>query len=316
MGPRGPVATRRTPGPAQRRGSRARASHEARVSHRACVRPRVRASQRVRASHSGSRRVAGELAMGRRGSAWVGGLALGRGAPLGSGGSRGSGRLRPGQEAQAGQEAQRRPGGSGSSGGSGRSGGSGGSGRSAGGRWTQRNQALLSVGARPARGGDRRLDAAGNQGQAASQARRVAQRPHRPSRQQILAGQSSQRCDRQHHLGRRHDVRHAERMAARRHRVAARRRQAVPAQRSDGRQPGERLGDLPMSKCSPGEADCYQFEAPTYTARDLKRGRVLRGQRGQQPHPGRRPGRRGRAPTMRCAPPGWGGPGGLARSPT
>jgi poly-gamma-glutamate capsule biosynthesis protein CapA/YwtB (metallophosphatase superfamily) len=31
------------------------------------------------------------------------------------------------------------------------------------------------------------------------------------------------------------------------------------------------LGDLPMSKCSPGEADCYQFEAPTYTAKDLKR---------------------------------------------
>jgi poly-gamma-glutamate capsule biosynthesis protein CapA/YwtB (metallophosphatase superfamily) len=31
------------------------------------------------------------------------------------------------------------------------------------------------------------------------------------------------------------------------------------------------IGDLPMSKCSPGEADCYQFEAPTYTAGDLKR---------------------------------------------
>jgi poly-gamma-glutamate capsule biosynthesis protein CapA/YwtB (metallophosphatase superfamily) len=31
------------------------------------------------------------------------------------------------------------------------------------------------------------------------------------------------------------------------------------------------LGDLPMSKCSPGEKDCYQFEAPTYTAKDLKR---------------------------------------------
>jgi Bacterial capsule synthesis protein PGA_cap len=31
------------------------------------------------------------------------------------------------------------------------------------------------------------------------------------------------------------------------------------------------LGTLPMSKCSPGEADCYQFEAPPYTARDLKR---------------------------------------------
>jgi hypothetical protein len=30
------------------------------------------------------------------------------------------------------------------------------------------------------------------------------------------------------------------------------------------------LGDLPMSKCSPGETDCYQFEAPTYTAEDLK----------------------------------------------
>ena len=31
------------------------------------------------------------------------------------------------------------------------------------------------------------------------------------------------------------------------------------------------LGDLPMSKCSPDEKDCYQFEAPTYTAKDLKR---------------------------------------------
>jgi hypothetical protein len=31
------------------------------------------------------------------------------------------------------------------------------------------------------------------------------------------------------------------------------------------------LGTLPMSKCSPGEADCYQFEAPDYTARDLRR---------------------------------------------
>ena len=31
------------------------------------------------------------------------------------------------------------------------------------------------------------------------------------------------------------------------------------------------LGDLPMSKCSPHEKDCYQFEAPTYTAKDLKR---------------------------------------------
>ena len=30
------------------------------------------------------------------------------------------------------------------------------------------------------------------------------------------------------------------------------------------------LGTLPMSKCSPGEKDCYQFEAPDYTARDLK----------------------------------------------
>jgi poly-gamma-glutamate capsule biosynthesis protein CapA/YwtB (metallophosphatase superfamily) len=31
------------------------------------------------------------------------------------------------------------------------------------------------------------------------------------------------------------------------------------------------LGTLPMSKCSPGEKDCYQFEAPAYTARDLRR---------------------------------------------
>lgn len=31
------------------------------------------------------------------------------------------------------------------------------------------------------------------------------------------------------------------------------------------------LGDLPMSKCTPGESDCYQFEAPDYTARDLRR---------------------------------------------
>lgn len=31
------------------------------------------------------------------------------------------------------------------------------------------------------------------------------------------------------------------------------------------------LGDLPMSKCSPGEKDCYQFEAPPSTASDLKR---------------------------------------------
>jgi poly-gamma-glutamate capsule biosynthesis protein CapA/YwtB (metallophosphatase superfamily) len=31
------------------------------------------------------------------------------------------------------------------------------------------------------------------------------------------------------------------------------------------------LGDLSMSKCAPGEANCYQFEAPDYTARDLKR---------------------------------------------
>ena len=30
------------------------------------------------------------------------------------------------------------------------------------------------------------------------------------------------------------------------------------------------LGDLPMTKCSPGEADCYQFEAPDSTAQDLK----------------------------------------------
>jgi len=30
------------------------------------------------------------------------------------------------------------------------------------------------------------------------------------------------------------------------------------------------LGDLPMSKCSPGEADCYQFEAPDSTAGDLR----------------------------------------------
>jgi poly-gamma-glutamate capsule biosynthesis protein CapA/YwtB (metallophosphatase superfamily) len=30
------------------------------------------------------------------------------------------------------------------------------------------------------------------------------------------------------------------------------------------------LGTLPMSKCSPREKDCYQFEAPDYTARDLK----------------------------------------------
>ncbi len=30
------------------------------------------------------------------------------------------------------------------------------------------------------------------------------------------------------------------------------------------------LGTLPMSKCSPGEADCYQFEAPDYTAKNLK----------------------------------------------
>jgi len=31
------------------------------------------------------------------------------------------------------------------------------------------------------------------------------------------------------------------------------------------------IGDLPMSKCSPGETDCYQFEAPAYTVKDLKR---------------------------------------------
>jgi len=31
------------------------------------------------------------------------------------------------------------------------------------------------------------------------------------------------------------------------------------------------LGDLPMSKCRRGEKDCYQFEAPSYTAKDLKR---------------------------------------------
>jgi len=31
------------------------------------------------------------------------------------------------------------------------------------------------------------------------------------------------------------------------------------------------LGDLPMSKCAPGETNCFQFEAPDYTARDLKR---------------------------------------------
>jgi poly-gamma-glutamate capsule biosynthesis protein CapA/YwtB (metallophosphatase superfamily) len=31
------------------------------------------------------------------------------------------------------------------------------------------------------------------------------------------------------------------------------------------------LGDLPMSKCAPKEADCYQFEAPAYTAKDLRR---------------------------------------------
>jgi poly-gamma-glutamate capsule biosynthesis protein CapA/YwtB (metallophosphatase superfamily) len=31
------------------------------------------------------------------------------------------------------------------------------------------------------------------------------------------------------------------------------------------------LGDLPMSKCAPHEADCYQFEAPPYTAKDLRR---------------------------------------------
>jgi poly-gamma-glutamate capsule biosynthesis protein CapA/YwtB (metallophosphatase superfamily) len=31
------------------------------------------------------------------------------------------------------------------------------------------------------------------------------------------------------------------------------------------------LGDLPMSKCSPHEKDCYQFEAPPDTAKDLER---------------------------------------------
>jgi len=31
------------------------------------------------------------------------------------------------------------------------------------------------------------------------------------------------------------------------------------------------LGDLPMDKCAPGETDCYQFEAPDYTAKVLKR---------------------------------------------
>ena len=30
------------------------------------------------------------------------------------------------------------------------------------------------------------------------------------------------------------------------------------------------LGDLPVTKCSPGETDCYQFEAPPYTAGDLR----------------------------------------------
>jgi poly-gamma-glutamate capsule biosynthesis protein CapA/YwtB (metallophosphatase superfamily) len=30
------------------------------------------------------------------------------------------------------------------------------------------------------------------------------------------------------------------------------------------------LGDLPMSKCAAGETDCYEFEAPAYTAQDLK----------------------------------------------
>jgi Bacterial capsule synthesis protein PGA_cap len=30
------------------------------------------------------------------------------------------------------------------------------------------------------------------------------------------------------------------------------------------------LGDLPMSKCTPGESECYQFEAPAYTAKDLE----------------------------------------------
>ncbi len=31
------------------------------------------------------------------------------------------------------------------------------------------------------------------------------------------------------------------------------------------------VGDLPMSKCAPGETDCYEFETPDYTAMDLKR---------------------------------------------
>ena len=31
------------------------------------------------------------------------------------------------------------------------------------------------------------------------------------------------------------------------------------------------LGDLPMSKCTAGESDCYQFEAPDSTAADLRR---------------------------------------------
>jgi len=31
------------------------------------------------------------------------------------------------------------------------------------------------------------------------------------------------------------------------------------------------LGDLAMDKCAPGETDCYQFEAPAYTAKVLKR---------------------------------------------
>jgi poly-gamma-glutamate capsule biosynthesis protein CapA/YwtB (metallophosphatase superfamily) len=30
------------------------------------------------------------------------------------------------------------------------------------------------------------------------------------------------------------------------------------------------LGDLPMSKCTPRKSECYQFEAPAYTAEDLK----------------------------------------------
>lgn len=30
------------------------------------------------------------------------------------------------------------------------------------------------------------------------------------------------------------------------------------------------LGDLPMTKCAPHEADCYEFEAPDSTAQDLK----------------------------------------------